>query len=256
MNKKAKLYSINKLGFKKFKDQQLKSNEKSLLSKSVERRKKINPSFEQNLDKSQKLKIAPISPKKLKISNNKNKNENKFKGKEYVNTLDLNNDEENDVITPKKNVKNDIINDKNKEKQYIKEKNKSNKYNNNNINKKEKLSEKRIYENKNKKKDDEYYSDEEEKEEINDDNLLYRTLYRTSNKNIDKIKEKEEKIKKNNEKKIATKYENNYDNDINSDKKNFIAMEQTDDLVYNIGDKKIYSNAYNNKNKIPKKPYK
>ena len=251
MNKKAKLYSNNNVpfGLRKAKDNQVKFNPKSLLSRSAEKRKKVNSSLEPNLDKSQRVKIAPYKSKKAKILNNNNKNENTFSAKEYANTLKEKEQEEEELISPKNQLNYDILDYTNNEKQNKNEKSKFNKYNAN-IAKKEKKVQK------NNKYDEEESSDEEENKEYDDDDLLYRTLYRTSNKNLEEIREKEEKIKKNNEKKMRNKNNNynNNENNIDKDKKNnFIYMEQTDNLTYNIEDKQIHLNTYNNKIKIPKK---
>ena len=243
MNKKAKLYSNNRsFGFRKVKDNQIQSNQKSLLSKSTEKRKKPNFSIEQNLDKSQKVKIAPYKSKKVRIQSNNNRYENTLNGKEYTNILNEKESEEEEIISQRNQQKNDKFDYRNNEKEKIK----SNKYNIN-LAKKEKSSQK-----KNKKEEE-----DSSEEENNDNDLLYRTLYRTSNKNLEKIKEKEEKIKKNNEKNIGAKYKsnnNNNDNYLEKENKNndFISMEQTDNLTYNNDDKKIYLNAYNNKIKIQK----
>ena len=249
MNKKAKLYSINNktLGLKKIKENQNKSNQKLLLSKSVEKRNKKDSSVDQNLDGLPKI---SYHSKKVKISSNNNRNQNAGNSKEYANTLTLNKKEEENIKSSEKPIKLDILNNNTyNEKQNLKEKNKANKYNNNV--KSEKKVKKKLYENKNEDMD---YSDEEEEEkENNDDDILYRTLYRSSNKKLDSIKEKEEIIKKNKEKKIIANNQNNNDNNDNLIKKNFIEMEQTENLIYNIDDKKIYSNSNNNKIKIPKK---
>ena len=250
MNKKAKLYSINNknIGLKKIKENQNKSNQKSLLSKSAEKRSKKDSSVDQNLDGLQK---TSYYSKKIKISSNNNRNQNASNSKEYANTLTLNKKEEENIKSSERPIKLDILNNNTyNERQNLKEKNKGNKYNNNA--KSEKKVKKKLYENKNEDMD---YSDEEEEEkENNDDDILYRTLYRSSNKKLDSIKEKEETIKRSKEKKIIANNPNNNDNnDDNLNKKNFIEMEQTENLIYNIDDKKIYSNAYNNKIKIPKK---
>ena len=87
--------------------------------------------------------------------------------------------------------------------------------------------------------------DEKDGKEKEDD-IIYRTMYRTSKKNMNKIKEKEEKIKRDKEKDIKYK-RNNYEKIL--DNKFGITMEQTDALKFNKEDKKIQSNTYNSKNK-------
>ena len=94
-----------------------------------------------------------------------------------------------------------------------------------------------------KKEDDGLYEDRDDSgEEENKDDIIHRTLYRASLEhkglNIDKSTEKSK------EKKIEKPKEI-------SDNKFSISMEKTDDIRYNIGDKKIYSNINNDK---PKKP--
>ena len=103
-------------------------------------------------------------------------------------------------------------------------------------------------------------SSEEEREAKDNDDLIYRTLYKSSKKNKDRIKEKEEKYKKNKEKEkenlLKNQIANNNKNLRNSanNHNNFnIEIEQGDNLHYNNEDKKIYLNVYNNKSRSHKK---
>ena len=241
MNKKARLYGISKLAqIIKIKDYHQKSFQKHLLNRSAERRTKFNPLQEQNSERDSK--IIQNKSKNVKFGKNiynNDTNEKYYRGKEYSNTIGTNEkSEENNQITEK-----DFLKESYNEEQYdpyYNKKNLSKLYNNDKNEKKFSKSKNNKTQINNEEEDD----NEKEKE----DDLLYRTLYRTSKKNVNKIKEKEEKIRKNKEKEKDIKNQS-YNEEKLFDNKLGITMEQTDTLEYSKRDKKIHSNVYNSENK-------
>ena len=249
---------------------------KPVLNKSVDKRKKIglNLTTEPGLNNStveakyQKDKIHLTKQRKDKVGSQKSLNSRSSKstrGKEYENTLNkLDEDYDYNPKETKLEKEYDFFNfkmpnDENKKKD--KNKSKSSKNNKDEDSKKNQKNSKLVgfkEEKKDKKKnknnlyDNQNESDEEEEEE-KDDDFIHRTLYRKSlegngkelkdNKNeiqnIQKNKDKEN-IKKNKE-------QSNTSNTRTPDKFG-ISMEKTDDIRYNIDDKKIYSNLFNNSN--------
>ena len=252
MNKKGKFYSNNKpTGISKVKDSQQKSNQKQILNRSMERRRKIIPLQEQTSEKYSRVKVIQNKPKKVKIEkkiNIDNRNEKSLKRKEYANTMGIYQKKEENSFSPEKEKKYFFPSMNNYEGRI--EQNNSNtnlsKYNENILtNESEKHLIKR-YKNKKEEKEDYSYEEEEEK----NDDLIYRTLYRTSKKNIDALKEKEEIMKKNKEKVIKNQSSNK--NNENPNDKFVITMEQTENLQYNNENKKNNIISYNNKNQIHK----
>ena len=242
MNKKARLYGISKLAqIIKIKDYHQKSFQKHLLNRSAERRTKFNPLQEQISERHQDPKIIQNKPKGVKFGKNiynNDTNEKNYRGKEYSNTIGtIEKSEENNQITEKdffKETENEEQND-----QYNNRKNLSKLYNND-------KNEKKFSKLKNNKMQINNEDEEDDNVKEKEDDLLYRTLYRTSKKNMNKTKEKEEKNKKNKEKDIKNQ---TYNEEKLFDNKLGITMEQTDILQYNKKDKKIHSNAYNSENK-------
>ena len=259
MNKKGKFYSNNKsIGFTKIKDIQQKSNQKQILSRSMERRKKVNPLPEPTTEKYPRVKVGQNKSKKVKLEKNQyissTRNEKPTKRKEYANTISANEMLEENTQSPDDERKNNYLRNTNNEERDEPDNNKPNipKYNNN----QQKIESKKqkIKNNKNGNDDEEDYDDDDEEEEEKDNDLIYRTLYRSSNKNGDKIKEKDEKYKEKEKEKELNNQSVKIDKNLNN---NFdIAMEQTDNLHYNNEDKKIYINAYNNKTKPHKRSIK
>jgi hypothetical protein len=259
MNKKGKFYSNNKsIGFTKIKDIQQKSNQKQILSRSMERRKKVNPLPEPTTEKYPRVKVGQNKSKKVKLEKNQyissTRNEKPTKRKEYANTISANEMLEENIQSPDDERKINYLRNSNNEERDEPDNNKPNipKYNNN----QQKIEPKKqkIKNNKNGNDDEEDYDDDDEEEEEKDNDLIYRTLYRSSNKNGDKIKEKDEKYKEKEKEKELNNQSVKIDKNLNN---NFdIAMEQTDNLHYNNEDKKIYINAYNNKTKPHKRSIK
>ena len=244
MNKKARLYGISKLAqIIKIKDYHQKSFQKHLLNRSAERRTKFNPLQEQISERHQDPKIIQNKPKGVKFGKNiynNDTNEKNYRGKEYSNTIGtIEKSEENNQITEKdffKETENEEQND-----QYNNRKNLSKLYNND-------KNEKKFSKLKNNKMQINNEDEEDDNVKEKEDDLLYRTLYRTSKKNMNKTKEKEEKNKKKKEKEKDIKNQT-YNEEKLFDNKLGITMEQTDILQYNKKDKKIHSNAYNSENK-------
>ena len=256
MNKKGKFYSNNKtVAVNKTKDIQQKSNQKQMLSRPMERRKKANQISEETSEKYPKVKTVQNKSKKIKVENNEkinSRNEKPPKRKEYANTISVNVKMEENTH-PQEKEKNYNYNQYDNKEEKDDEDNfkpiiiKFNDIEKKSVSKKQTLKK---YQIKNKNEEEGDSSDEEK--EGKDDDLLYRTLYRSSKKNVDNLKEKEEKIR-NKEKELKNKTVNNERN-INN---NFdIEMEQTDNLYYNNEDKKIQINAYNYKTKPHKKSLK
>ena len=243
MIKKGKASSMEKKRIKPAvinnKKKETQQKPKQLSGKTVEKKKKVgmnipsesgmtNSSIEA---KSQRDRIHLTKQRKDKASGAKSTNSRSAKSnksKEYENTLNKLT-EDNEIEKEKEKEKEfDFFNfrfsndtKKTKEKEKEKDKNKEVK----------------------KKENDGLYEDRDDSgEEENKDDIIHRTLYRTSLEhkglNIDKSSEKSK------EKKIEKPKEI-------SDNKFSISMEKTDDIRYNIGDKKIYSNINNDK---PKKP--
>ena len=246
MNKKARLYGISKLAqIIKIKDYHQKSLHKNILNRSAERRAKFNPLLEQNSERNQDSKLGLYKSKNVKFNKNmyiNDVNEKHYKGKEYSNTIGNNEKtEENNEITEKyflketdnEEVYNRDSNRKNLSKLYNNEKN-----------------DKKYSKSKNNKTQINYEDEEDDngRDKEREDDLLYRTMYRTSKKNVNKTKEKEEKIKKNKEKEKDLKNQS-YNEEKLLDNKFGISIEQIDTLQYNKKDKKIYSNVYNSENK-------
>ena len=234
MNKKARLYGINKLAqIIKIKDYHQKSFQKNLLNHSAERRTKFNPLQEQNSERHQDSKIIQNKTKNVKFGKNiynNNTNEKLYRGKEYFNTIDSNEKaEENNQIAEKYYLK-ETYNEEQYD-PYNNRKNLSKLYNNDKNDKKISKSKNNKTQISNEEEDD----NDKEKE----DDLLYRTLYRTSKKNLNQIKEKEEKIRKNKEKEKDIKNKS-YNEEKLLDNKLGITMEQTDTLEYNKKEKKIH----------------
>ena len=264
MNKKARLYANNIFyGATRVKDSQQKSNQKKILNKSAERRKKINILLEKSPEKNQKLKSGINKSKITKQEKNiynSSRNEQTQKVKEYTNTIEAQEKKEENIKFPKTEKKYDFLNLKNNKdnKTDEKEDNKKNMSEfNENIklpkndlkNSKKKMNRSEINNNDSQNED---YSNEEENEKDND--LLYRMLYKTSKKKVNNYDqtEKVEKNKTNKEDEKILKNQGTSENK-NIAKNDFgITMEQTDNLHYNNEDKKIYLNAYNNNNKIRK----
>ena len=261
MNKKGKFYSNNKsTAFTKIKDYNKKSNQKKTLSRSMEKRRKANPILEQNSDQFQRIKIVQNRPNKENIikKNNNNLHFKSSKRKDYTNSIGINKKKEEKTLSIEKEKKYNYLRLNNNKEGIQSDYNKINipKYNRNiqiNEEKKQKQKNQNI-KNPGIKKDEEEYSVEEEEEEVKEEeNLLYRTLYRTSKKNIDTLKEKKETIKNTKEIKNGINNINTYDKKSQKLKNVYnIVKEQTDNLYYNKDDKSIEINSYNNKNQIPK----
>ena len=231
MDKKKQLNKAATSNYKR----ESQSKPKQSSNKSAERRKiGINITTEFGLNnsnievKSEKDKIHLTKPRKEKTSSQKtisSRSVKTNKNKEYENTLnkliedEIEKDKEYDFFNFKIN---DVLTKKKEEKKE-KEKNKNKNYEDNNNN----------------------YEDNSEKEEKED--FIHRAIYRTNveNKiNDEKNKNSDDKSK---EKKNKEQLNLNYQTQPNNDKF-AISMEKTDDIRYNILDKKIYSN-FNNKQK-------
>ena len=256
MNKKGKLYSSNKSNpYAKIKVFHQKSNQKQIISHSMERRKKKVQLPEETTEKYPRINaILNKSTKLSRLQNNQYVNERReknSKGKEYTNEISsIQKDEE--IINSQRKPKRNIYLNNDNEGQDI-EKIDDSKYKDRNKTTVEKSKEK-----------EEDYSEEEREAKDNDD-LIYRTLYKSSKKNKDRIKEKEEKYKKNKEKEKENLLKNQISKNINDKNlrnsanthNNFnIEIEQGDNLHYNNEDKKIYLNVYNNKSRSHKKSIK
>ena len=101
MNKKARLYANNIFyGATRVKDSQQKSNQKKILNKSAERRKKINILLEKSPEKNQKLKSGINKSKITKPEKNiynSSRNEHTQKVKEYTNTIEAQEKKEENI---------------------------------------------------------------------------------------------------------------------------------------------------------------
>ena len=101
MNKKARLYANNIFyGATRVKDSQQKSNQKKILNKSAERRKKINILLEKSPEKNQKLKSGINKSKITKQEKNiynSSRNEQTQKVKEYTNTIEAQEKKEENI---------------------------------------------------------------------------------------------------------------------------------------------------------------
>ena len=243
MNKKARLYGNSKLAqILKIKDYHQKSNQKQFLNRSAERRIRVIPFQEKNYERHHDSKLRKNKSKNVKLEKNiynNNTNEKYLKRKDDANTIYTNEKNEENV-----HIKKDFFKESDNEENYgtyNNRKNLSKIYNNN-------KTEKKYSQSKNNKiqinNEDEDEKDDEDKE----DDIIYRTMYRTSQKNMNKIKEKEEKIKKNKEKENDKKNQSYNDEKILDNKFGTI-KEQADILQYNKEDKKIHLNEYNSKNK-------
>ena len=261
MNKKGKFYSNNKsTAFTKIKDYNKKSNQKKILSRTMEKRRKANPILEQNSDQFQRIKIVQNRPNKENIikKNNNNLYFKSSKRKDYTNSIGINKKKEEKTLSIEKEKKYNYLRLNNNKEGIQSDYSKINipKYNRNNqINEEKKQKQKnQNIKNPGIKKDEEEYSvEEEEEEEKEEEDLLYRTLYRTSKKNIDTLKEEKETIKNTKEIKNGINNINTYDKKSQKLKNVYnIVKEQTDNLYYNKDDKSIEINSYNNKNQIPK----
>ena len=261
MNKKGKFYSNNKsTAFTKIKDYNKKSNQKKILSRTMEKRRKANPILEQNSDQFQRIKIVQNRPNKENIikKNNNNLHFKSSKRKDYTNSIGINKKKEEKTLSIEKEKKYNYLRLNNNKEGIQSDYNKINipKYNRNiqiNEEKKQKQKNQNIKNPGIKKDEEEYSVEEEEEEEKEEEDLLYRTLYRTSKKNIDTLKEKKETIKNTKEIKNGINNINTYDKKSQKLKNVYnIVKEQTDNLYYNKDDKSIEINSYNNKNQIPK----
>ena len=261
MNKKGKFYSNNKsTAFTKIKDYNKKSNQKKILSRTMEKRRKANPILEQNSEQFQRIKIVQNRPNKENIikKNNNNLHFKSSKRKDYTNSIGINKKKEEKTLSIEKEKKYNYLRLNNNKEGIQSDYNKINipKYNRNiqiNEEKKQKQKNQNIKNPGIKKDEEEYSVEEEEEEEKEEEDLLYRTLYRTSKKNIDTLKEKKETIKNTKEIKNGINNINTYDKKSQKLKNVYnIVKEQTDNLYYNKDDKSIEINSYNNKNQIPK----
>ena len=138
MNKKGKFYSNNKsIGFTKIKDIQQKSNQKQILSRSMERRKKVNPLPEPTTEKYPRVKVGQNKSKKVKLEKNQyissTRNEKPTKRKEYANTISANEMLEENIQSPDDERKINYLRNSNNEERDEPDNNKPNipKYNNN-----------------------------------------------------------------------------------------------------------------------------
>ena len=194
MNKKGKFYANNKsTSFQRNKDNQQKSNKKSFLNRSADKRKKLNPLQEQTSEKYQRVKVGQNKSNKNNLNKNsniKNKKKKSLKHMEYANNMTDHQKMGDNNLSPDKERKYDFLKFSDDENKVGQENNKDDniKYEEKNNcklqknvskNKKTKNNEIQID-----KDDEENYSFEEEEEEKNDD-LIYRTLYRSSRKNMD-----------------------------------------------------------------------
>ena len=243
MNKKARLYGINRIvPFTKIKDFHQKSNQKQVLNRSTEHRKKYNQIQEQNSEKHQGSKLVLNKSKKVKLDRNIYNNEKQLKIKEYSNTIGTDEKAEDNQISEK-----DFFKETDNEERYETDSNRKNLlkiYNNDKIERKyqkSKINKSRI------NREEEGGNDNASKDK--EDDIIYRTMYKSSKKNINKVKEKEEKIKENKDKELDFKDQSYKDEKSVDNNKLGITMEQTDNLHYNKDDKKIHLNAYNSKNK-------
>ena len=265
---------------------EIQSKPKQPLNKSVEKKRKIglNLTTESGMNnttietKSQKDKTHITRQRKDKTGSQKTINSRSAKSnktKEYENTLNKLT-EDNDYEKEKEkeydffNYK--ANNDNSKKKTKEKDKNKLKSVNNNDEDnsKRKKNNAKSVKsvntkEDKNKKKlknkiynnNNEDYSDEEEEKEKNDD-FIHRALYRTSldNKGLNDDKYKSPNIQNKIKYKKNKETERNNDLTNNQSNDNFtMSMEKTDDIRYSIGDKKIYSNISNDRQKNYKTEY-
>ena len=239
MNKKARLYGISKLAqILKIKDYHQKSNQKQFLNRSAERRIRVIPLQEKNSERHHDSKLRKNKSKNEKLERNiynNNTNEKYLKEKDNDNNIYTNEKNEENV-----HIKKDFFKETDIQVRYGSYSNRKNLsiiYTND-------KTEKKYSESKNNKIQNNNEDEKDDKEK--EDDIIYRTMYRTSKKNMNKIKEKEKKIKRDKEKDI--KYQrNNYEKIL--DNKFGITVEQTDALKFNKEDKKIQSNAYNSKNK-------
>ena len=261
MNKKGKFYSNNKsTAFTKIKDYNKKSNQKKILSRTMEKRRKANPILEQNSEQFQRIKIVQNRPNKENIikKNNNNLYFKSSKRKDYPNSIGINKKKEEKTLSIEKEKKYNYLRLNNNKEGIQSDYSKINipKYNRNNQINEEKKQKQKNQNIKNpciKKDEEEYSVEEEEEEEKEEEDLLYRTLYRTSKKNIDTLKEEKETIKNTKEIKNGINNINTYDKKSQKLKNVYnIVKEQTDNLYYNKDDKSIEINSYNNKNQIPK----
>ena len=261
MNKKGKFYSNNKsTAFTKIKDYNKKPNQKKILSRTMEKRRKANPILEQNSEQFQRIKIVQNRPNKENIikKNNNNLYFKSSKRKDYPNSIGINKKKEEKTLSIEKEKKYNYLRLNNNKEGIQSDYSKINipKYNRNNQINEEKKQKQKNQNIKNpciKKDEEEYSVEEEEEEEKEEEDLLYRTLYRTSKKNIDTLKEEKETIKNTKEIKNGINNINTYDKKSQKLKNVYnIVKEQTDNLYYNKDDKSIEVNSYNNKNQIPK----
>ena len=131
MNKKGKFYSNNKsIGFTKIKDTQQKSNQKQILSRSMERRKKANPLQEPPTEKYPRIKAGQNKSKKVKLEKNQyisnTRNEKPSKRKEYANTISANEKIEENTQPPDDEKKYNYLRSSNNEEIVEKDNNKTN----------------------------------------------------------------------------------------------------------------------------------
>ena len=254
---------------------------KQPLNKSVEKKRKVglnivaepimnNTTIEA---KSQKDKIHLTRQRKDKTGSQKAVNSRSAKTnktKEYENTLNKlteDNDYEKEKDIEKEydffNFKANNDNSTNKIKEKDKNKLKSKNYNDEDNSKRKKNNAKsvksvNIKEDKNKKKvknkiydnNNEDYSDEEEKEKKDD--FIHRALYRTSLDDKGLNNEKYKTLNNQDKSKDKKRKEIERNNELSNNQYNekfIVSMEKTDDIRYSIGDKKIYSNISNDKQK-------
>ena len=275
MKKKTKVSSsmkkkkqLNKAATSNYKKES-QSKPKQSSNKSAERRKiGINITTEFGLNnsnievKSEKDKIHLTKPRKEKTSSQKtisSRSVKTNKNKEYENTLnkliedeiekekeyDFFNFKINDVLTKKKYEKKEKEKEKNKKAaNNIDEENKKKK---NKVTFKDEKKDKKKEKNKNKNYEDNNnnYEDNSDKEEKED--FIHRAIYRTNVENKINDEKNKNSNDKSKEKKNKEQLNLNYQTQPNNDKF-AISMEKTDDIRYNILDKKIYSN-FNNKQK-------
>ena len=265
MEKKKQLNKAATSNYKK----ESQSKPKQSSNKSAERRKiGINITTEFGLNnsnievKSEKDKIHLTKPRKEKTSSQKtisSRSVKTNKNKEYENTLnkliedEIEKDKEYDFFNFKIN---DVLTKKKEEKKE-KEKEKNKKTTNNIDEEKKKKKKKVTYKDekkdkkKEKNKDKNYednnnnYEDNSDKEEKDD--FIHRAIYRTNVENKINDEKNKNSNDKNKEKKNKEQLNLNYQTQPNNHKF-AISMEKTDDIRYNILDKKIYSN-FNNKQK-------
>ena len=213
----------------------IQSKPKQTLNKSVEKKKKIVLGTESGLTntsievKSQRDKIHLAKQNKDKSGNKKSTNTRSAvtnKSKEYENTLNKLSEDNEYEKEKEYDFFNFKVNDSSKKKE--KEKNKK--------------STNYTEESKKKEKNKKYDDNEESSDEEDNNDFIHRTLYKASNDNKGLSDEKNKSTQNKDDKDKYKEKKIKEQPNTQSNNKFSISMEKTDDMRYNIGDKKIYSN--------------